>query len=240
MNKINTPIKYGLKLLAIFAFVLILMPINTTYAAYGANVGSGQTQTTNPKPSIDSISPDSSNIGFGTKTITITGNGFIPSSIVKINGSSRASTFIDDSHLLVQINGNDLSAYRSNGGFFITITNRAPGGGYSNAVFFTINEISASTTTNTNTINSNSSTTTFTEINNNPTNNETSLNTTTKKNNTFSGLAANVFFGSSDSFLPSGLVQWILLAIIILIIIILARKVFGSEENYHATPLKHE
>ncbi len=63
--------------------------------------------------------------------------------------------------------------------------------------------------------------------------------TLASKSTTNSNLAANVIYGS-NSFLPSGLVQWILFAIFILIIIILIRKVFGGEKNYHATPMKVE
>jgi hypothetical protein len=51
-------------------------------------------------------------------------------------------------------------------------------------------------------------------------------------------LAANAVYGS-DSFMPSGLLQWIFFAILILIIVILVRKIFGGEKNYHQTPLKH-
>lgn len=52
-------------------------------------------------------------------------------------------------------------------------------------------------------------------------------------------LVANAVYGS-NSFLPSGLIQWILLAIFILIIVILSRRIFGGKEKYQATPLKHE
>jgi len=61
----------------------------------------------------------------------------------------------------------------------------------------------------------------------------------TTKSNSVGGLAANAFFGS-NSFLPSGLIQWILFAIFILLLVILTRKIFGAKENYHATPMKHE
>jgi hypothetical protein len=54
----------------------------------------------------------------------------------------------------------------------------------------------------------------------------------------FSDLTANAVYGD-NSFLPGGLIQWVLFAIIVLIIIILARKFFGPEANYHSTPLKH-
>lgn len=53
-----------------------------------------------------------------------------------------------------------------------------------------------------------------------------------------SSLAASVIFGS-NGVMPSGLIQWILLAIVILLIIILVRKISGGAERYHNEPLKH-
>ncbi len=53
-----------------------------------------------------------------------------------------------------------------------------------------------------------------------------------------SDLAANAVFGT-NSLMPSGLVQWVLLAIFILVAVILVRKVTGAENRYHQTPLKH-
>ena len=63
--------------------------------------------------------------------------------------------------------------------------------------------------------------------------------TATNPNGATSGLAANALFGSSG-FLPSGLLQWILFAIFVLLIVILGRKVFGAEKKYQESPLKHE
>jgi len=61
-------------------------------------------------------------------------------------------------------------------------------------------------------------------------------------NNGYNNLAANALFGTSvngvSSFWPTGLVQWLLFAIMILIIVIMLRKVYSK--NYFATPLKHE
>ena len=39
------------------------------------------------------------------------------------------------------------------------------------------------------------------------------------------------------SFLPSGLIQWVLFAIVILWIIIIVRKVFGVRKNYEESPM---
>jgi len=79
---------------------------------------------------------------------------------------------------------------------------------------------------------------------NNVVNSTTSANQTNNATNdngsdeSKSDLASNAIFGS-DGVLPSGLVSWILLGIMILIIVILTRKVFGAEKNYHETPMKH-
>ena len=53
-----------------------------------------------------------------------------------------------------------------------------------------------------------------------------------------SSLAASVVLGSGDGFMPSGLIQWIVFAILILLITILTRKIFGAEEKYQSTPMK--
>ena len=234
MKNINkNSINFGLKILSILAFGLVFIPFNTAMAAptyipghynadgsytYGdfvwENYASTNGTNENPIPVVNSINPKSGNINTDTKIITITGKGFVPNSVVKINNLNRPVTFIDPSHLLVQINSNDIYTYQTNGGFYITVFNGAPGGGYSNAAFYTIKNGTDSTDTNSNDAN----------------------NSTAE--NKYSALASNAIFGSG-SFLPSGLIQWIIFAIIILLIVILVRKLFGGEKNYHETPMKH-
>ncbi len=62
---------------------------------------------------------------------------------------------------------------------------------------------------------------------------------TTTKTETNSDLTANAVFGD-NGFLPSGLIQWILFAILVLLIVIMVRRIYGGTEKYHATPLKHD
>lgn len=75
-------------------------------------------------------------------------------------------------------------------------------------------------------------------------NEQTSTRTNTTENEVtpvedkYGSLAANAVYGGS-SFAPSGLVQWIMLAILVLVIVILARKIFGAADRYHQSPLKH-
>lgn len=234
MSKINKKSRnYGLKILAIFVFGLIFIPLNTTMAAYGSNVSdyfTGYRKVNNPVPGVSAISPSSNDRGVGAKTVTITGEDFIPNSVARLNGSNRPTTFIDHSHLLIQLSANDMYM---NDGFFISVFNEAPEGGYSNAIFFTLNKAFV-TNTNSNTVNNNSNTTTTTDN----TNTYSNTNQTQDSNETGSSLASSVILGS-NTFLPSGLIGWIFLAIIILIIVILVRRVFGAEEKYHASPMKH-
>jgi len=224
MNKINNKkIFLGLKILSILAFSLLIIPTQT-FATAG--------YVDNPTPYIASISPNSSNRNVGKNiVITITGEGFIPSSVARVNGSDRATTFIDYSHLLIRLNQND--TYNTNtDGFYINVFNGFPGGGYSNAILFTINSIAPVTNTVANTNDADS-----TSVNTNSTENTTNTDNNTDKNS--SNLAATAILGSANSFLPSGLIQWVFFAIIILVIVIFVRRIFGAKKNYEETPLKH-
>jgi len=180
----------------------------------------------NPKPEIDSITPERSSVGTGTKTITIIGEKFVPSSVARINGSNRPTTFVDRSHLLMQITGSDTFKFHSNGGFFITVFNGAPGGGYSNAKFFTIAgpaPSGAGATANPETDTS----TNFTDLE------------TGEVRGEYSDLVSGAIFGA-NGVLPSGIIQWIFVAILVLLIVILVRRIYGADRKYHAVPLKHD
>jgi hypothetical protein len=251
MKKINNKsIVFALITLAILALGLALVPFKGA-AAYGTNFiyqspegnldQRPATPVNNPRPGIGAISPSSSNVGVGTKTITITGNGFIPSSVARLNASDRPTTFIDSSHLLVQITGNDTYAYRTNGGFYITVYNGGPGGGYSNAVFFTVNDTvpAPATGINRNTGNNFSDYNPAPAVNyGNTPDNFTDTTQVNYSDQAYRNLTSNAIYGS-NTFLPSGLVQWVLFAIIIVLIVILVRRISGAREKYHEAPLKH-
>ena len=185
-----------------------------------------------PSPTISSIKPDSINGITGKVTITITGNGFTPNSVVRKNNSNRTTTFIDSKNLLVDIYANDMYNQES---FFLTVFNGESGGGYSNALTFTIKNNTATTTTNNNSSsNTNTNTSNTTNTTTTDTNNTVSTN---DAKNSYGSLTANALVGS-NSVMPSGLIQWILLAIIILAIIFLWRYVH-AENKYMSEPMKH-
>jgi len=82
------------------------------------------------------------------------------------------------------------------------------------------------------------STTTTTNTVSKTTNTNKSVATTSDVNPNYGSLTANALFGS-NSFMPSGLIQWIVFAILILLIVFLWRYVHRSEEKYMAEPMKH-
>ena len=245
MNKINKKlIVFGFKVLSIGMFGLLVIPTNASAVVI--------IQTGNPTPYISSISPNSSNNNAGAVVIAITGRKFIPSSIARVNGSERITVFIDSSHLLVKLYPSD--TYNTDG-FYINVFNGLPDGGYSNAEFFTVNIPAPVTNINNNpsyTITKNTTTARNNNTNSDTFNTYSNINTTQTRNTTnadnninvdntdknYSALASNAIFGS-NGFLPSGLTQWVILGIIILLIVILVRKIFSARKNYDETPMKH-
>ncbi len=83
----------------------------------------------NPQPVGGSVSA-----GSNALTLNVTGTGFVPSSIVLVNGSSRVTTYISSTLLQATLLPGDLS---QSGTLNITVLNRPPGGGTSAAISFT-------------------------------------------------------------------------------------------------------
>lgn len=89
----------------------------------------------NPAPTTTKISPTSKKQGSKAFDLTITGTNFITSSVVNFNGSQRATTFTNSTHLKALIPAFDLTVL---GTYPITVTNPGPSGGTSNAQNFTV------------------------------------------------------------------------------------------------------
>lgn len=244
-KKITYKIILSLEILAILCFGLFFT--TTQIKAYDDSaylrIYNYQRQPALP-PSISSIEPDSINGITNKITITINGSGFTPNSVVRKNNSNRTTTFIDANHLLVDIYANDMQNQKE---FFLTVFNSEIERGYSNASTFSIKNNNTIINSTNNTANNYSSTSN--NVNNNYNNeNINNTNTETTTDNTvsnidnnkdnFGSLTANALVGSSG-FMPTGLVQWILLFIMIIAIIVLWRYIHRSEEEYMSTPLKH-
>jgi hypothetical protein len=95
----------------------------------------------NPAPAISSLSATSAAAGGAGFALTVSGTGFVPGggsggSAVQWAGAARATTYVSPTQLTAQITAADLS---TGGVFVVTVANPAPGGGVSNALYFTVN-----------------------------------------------------------------------------------------------------
>ncbi len=95
----------------------------------------GQTPSL-PAPTITSLNPSSAIPGGSAFTLTVNGTGFVSGSVVRWNGSDRATTFVNNTRLTASIMAADIATARSAS---VTVFNPAPGGRTSNAATFSIN-----------------------------------------------------------------------------------------------------
>jgi trimeric autotransporter adhesin len=82
----------------------------------------------NPAPIIASVSPTSEVTGAALPVITVTGTGFVPTTVIHVNGTERATTFISSTQVSLALTAADLSVAAS---LSLTAVNPAPGGGTS-------------------------------------------------------------------------------------------------------------
>lgn len=99
----------------------------------------------NPVPVLTSISPTNINEDSSGFTLTLTGTGFLPDSIVRWDGGDLATTYVSPTELQATVTAELLAAA---GTADVTVFNPAPGGGTSDAQTFTINAVAALTRTN--------------------------------------------------------------------------------------------
>lgn len=98
-----------------------------------ASSGSGtpvNLEVQNPVPVIASISPTSESTGATAAIITVTGTGFVPTTVINVNGVARATTFTNSTQVSVTLTAADVAAA---GTLALTAVNTSPGGGTSTA-----------------------------------------------------------------------------------------------------------
>jgi hypothetical protein len=95
----------------------------------------GQSETPNPVPLINWITPPSTPPAGMGLTISVFGSGFIPGSTVYWNGLNRSTTFVNTYEVTASISSIDTAAAATAS---ITVLNPAPGGGSSNVAFFSV------------------------------------------------------------------------------------------------------
>jgi len=103
--------------------------------------------TSAPAPVLSSMSPIAAAAGSQAFTLTVNGSSFTNASVVRWNGSDRATTFLAATQLQAAIGAADMAAV---GTAQVTVFTPAPGGGTSASLTFTIGAsptLSVNTTT---------------------------------------------------------------------------------------------
>lgn len=106
-----------------------------------ANPGSGPSvaitfTVNNPVPTESSLSPTGAIVGSAGIALNVSGVNFTSSSTVQVNGTSRATTFVNAGLVQISLLAADLAQA---GSLNISVSNPAPGGGISNAFSFAVN-----------------------------------------------------------------------------------------------------
>jgi hypothetical protein len=123
----------------------ILLTATTTITACAISPGSPASAVASarfvylyPVPAITSVTPNSTQVGAGACTINVTGTGFSSVSRVQVAYNNIATVYNADGTLSATI---PASMTASAGPKAITVSNPTPGGGYSNAVTFTVENV---------------------------------------------------------------------------------------------------
>jgi Domain of unknown function (DUF4214) len=98
----------------------------------------------NPAPSLTSLAPATATVGDPAFTLTVDGSNFIDTSVIKLNGNDRVTSFVSSTQLTAQITAVDV---QSSGARTITVFSPAPGGGTSNALNLNVNNPAPAITT---------------------------------------------------------------------------------------------
>jgi len=91
-----------------------------------------------PPATLSSLNPASAIAGGGNFTLTVNGSNFVGGSVVRWNGSDRATTFVSANQVTAAIGSADIAAPVT---AQVTVFNPAPGGGLSNALNFVVSPV---------------------------------------------------------------------------------------------------
>lgn len=243
-NLIVSSISAGI--LFVLAFVVLSVPATTyAYKVQGAYVVT-DAEDPNPTPIIYSLSSNSAYKNEGAKNITITGSGFVPSSVARFNGSARTTTYVSPTKLIMELNPGDTAVP---GKYLINVYNPTPAGGYSNPIFFNVtNSTVGGTAKTTGSVIGSKTVSGGTRVaskasavtkNATPANSSTNLANLSDDSSDGSNLTANASAsGSGFRFMPDTLLEWLFLCAFILLGVALWRKIYVTDKEAHA-PLKH-
>lgn len=89
----------------------------------------------NPEPSASTLTPANTPAAGAAFTLIVAGTDFVAGSVVRWNGTDRATTFVNSTQLTATITAADIA---TQGTATVTVFNGAPGGGTSAGLSFTI------------------------------------------------------------------------------------------------------
>lgn len=132
---------FFLPLIIVLSFSAPVPPILLAQEVQPAqDISDALTSAANPVPLINSpLVPDARKPGGTGFTLTVNGTEFVVGSVVKWNGSSRTTTFVNNSRLTASILSTDVANPTTAS---VTVVN--PNGGRSNVVFFAVTPSTAS------------------------------------------------------------------------------------------------
>ncbi len=90
----------------------------------------------NPAPTITQVSPAAFSAGAAGTAVTVTGTGFVPTTVLQVAGSPRTTTFVSSTQLTFSLTTSDVA---SAGSLALTAVNPSPGGGTSSAAAIAVN-----------------------------------------------------------------------------------------------------
>lgn len=107
----------------------------TVSATRGSQSFAASVQVISPQPQANSLAPAATTTGSGNTTVSVTGAGFNPTTMVTVNGVAIATNFVSSSQITAVIS----AAQNSLPGWLdIGVITPAPGGGMSGPLVFTV------------------------------------------------------------------------------------------------------
>jgi hypothetical protein len=137
---VASSIKYGgtdmaIRQSSVVTPVQVLLGAMSLLGCGGGSSGGGSTGPPNPAPAIDAISPNSSQQGGPSFTLSVVGSNFISDSSVQWNGSTLETTLVSNALLTAPVPASAIAAPGPNA---VTIVNPAPGGAASAVLNFAV------------------------------------------------------------------------------------------------------
>ena len=99
----------------------------------GGTSASASFTVQNPLPTLTALSPASTVAGSAPLTLTATGSGFVPGSVVALDGAALTTTYVSARSLTAPF-----PAFATSGAHAVTVKNPSPGGGATSPVTFAV------------------------------------------------------------------------------------------------------